>query len=76
MDQAAGKKAIPLFIMGNSRGIENEIIEDFIVTKCCKRSQHCYNNYDQGYSHLFLLMVKNRKQGTITRVNPDLYLCY
>ena len=52
MYEAAGQKAVPLFIVGNGRRVENKIIENLIIHKGCNGNQYCYNNNDQGNCHL------------------------
>ena len=44
MNKTTGKKAPPLFLLGNGRRIKNKIINDFLVAEAADRNKHS-NNY-------------------------------
>jgi hypothetical protein len=52
MDKPAGKKPVPLFLMGNSRWIKYKIVLQFLIIKSPKGYK--YGNYDDdnGYRQL------------------------
>ena len=49
MDQPAGKKPVPLFPVRYGRGIEDEVIDDFLIIKSAQRNQGCNDDDDDRY---------------------------
>ena len=48
MDESAGKEPIPLMSFGNGRGVEDQVVDQFVVGKPAKGKQGGQTDYGQG----------------------------